>query len=149
MKRYDVPRISFVNKMDRMGANPWRAVEGINKKLKIAAAAIQIPIGSEKEFEGVVDLVNMKTIRNDGQRGVVVKVGDTIPQGTFTYVPWTPELENHAACGLRTCLPLASISRCARSDRSPIAPRTSPRPCPSHDARAVPDVVNRRSRPHM
>src|SRR5690242_7914823 len=53
MKRYNVPRISFVNKMDRMGANPFRAVELINSKLKIPAAAVQIPIGSEKEFEGV------------------------------------------------------------------------------------------------
>jgi elongation factor G len=80
MKRYDVPRISFVNKMDRMGANPWKAVEGINKKLKIAAAAIQIPIGSEKEFEGVVDLVNMTAIRNDGHRGLNVKVSPEIPE---------------------------------------------------------------------
>ncbi|KAL1901375.1 Elongation factor G, mitochondrial [Sporothrix stenoceras] len=80
MKRYNVPRLSFVNKMDRMGANPWKAVEGINKKLKIAAAAIQIPIGSEKEFEGVVDLVNMRSIRNSGNRGVNLKVTDEIPE---------------------------------------------------------------------
>ncbi|TPX19085.1 uncharacterized protein E0L32_011246 [Thyridium curvatum] len=79
MKRYDVPRISFVNKMDRMGANPWKAVEQINTKLKIPAAALQVPIGSEKEFEGVVDLINMKAIRNDGQRGVIIKVSDDIP----------------------------------------------------------------------
>ncbi len=79
MKRYSVPRISFVNKMDRMGANPWKAVEGINNKLKVPAAAIQIPIGSEKEFEGVVDLIHMRAIRNDGQRGVLVKVSDDIP----------------------------------------------------------------------
>lgn len=79
MKRYNVPRISFVNKMDRMGANPFKAVEQINKKLRLAAAAIQIPIGSEKEFEGVVDLVEMKSIRFDGQRGVNVKVSKEIP----------------------------------------------------------------------
>jgi elongation factor G len=80
MKRYNVPRISFVNKMDRMGANPFRAVELINSKLKIPAAAVQIPIGSEKEFEGVVDLINMKAIRNDGQRGINVKVSNHIPE---------------------------------------------------------------------
>ena len=80
MKRYNVPRISFVNKMDRMGANPWKAVEQINTKLKIPAAAIQIPIGSEKEFEGVVDLIDMKAIRNDGQRGINVKVSREIPE---------------------------------------------------------------------
>lgn len=80
MKRYNVPRISFVNKMDRMGANPFKAVEMINSKLKIPAAAIQIPIGAEKEFEGVVDIINMKAIRNDGHRGMNVKVSNTIPE---------------------------------------------------------------------
>ncbi|KAK4462179.1 P-loop containing nucleoside triphosphate hydrolase protein [Cladorrhinum samala] len=79
MKRYNVPRISFVNKMDRMGANPFKAVEMINNKLKFPAAAIQIPIGSEKEFEGVVDLIEMRAIRNDGQRGINVKVSKEIP----------------------------------------------------------------------
>ena len=79
MKRYNVPRISFVNKMDRMGANPWKAVEQINTKLKIPAAAVQIPIGSEKEFEGVVDLIEMRAIRNDGQRGVNVRTSKDIP----------------------------------------------------------------------
>ncbi|KAK0753807.1 mitochondrial elongation factor g 1-like protein [Schizothecium vesticola] len=79
MKRYNVPRISFVNKMDRMGANPFRAVELINSKLKVPAAAIQIPIGSEKEFEGVVDLIEMRAIRNEGARGINVKVSKEIP----------------------------------------------------------------------
>ncbi|KAK4231160.1 mitochondrial elongation factor g 1-like protein [Podospora fimiseda] len=79
MKRYNVPRISFVNKMDRMGANPFKAVEMINNKLKVPAAAIQIPIGSEKEFEGVVDLIEMRSIRNDGLRGINVKVSKEIP----------------------------------------------------------------------
>ncbi|KAK5663786.1 hypothetical protein OQA88_4218 [Cercophora sp. LCS_1] len=80
MKRYNVPRISFVNKMDRMGSNPFRAVEMINTKLKIPAAAIQIPIGSEKEFEGVVDIIDMKAIRNEGARGMNVKVSKEIPE---------------------------------------------------------------------
>jgi elongation factor G len=80
MKRYNVPRISFVNKMDRMGSNPFRAVELINSKLKIPAAAVQIPIGSEKDFEGVVDLIHMRAIRNDGQRGINVKVSNHVPE---------------------------------------------------------------------
>ncbi|KAG6200851.1 Elongation factor G, mitochondrial [Claviceps purpurea] len=79
MKRYDVPRISFVNKMDRMGANPWKAVEQINAKLKMPAAAIQIPIGSENEFEGVVDLIEMKALYFEGPRGTKVRVADAIP----------------------------------------------------------------------
>ena len=79
MKRYNVPRISFVNKMDRMGANPFKAVDQINSKLKIPAAAVQVPIGAEDEFEGVVDLVNMKTLYNVGPSGEEIKVVDEIP----------------------------------------------------------------------
>ncbi|KAM0250929.1 hypothetical protein ACHAQJ_008387 [Trichoderma viride] len=79
MKRYDVPRISFVNKMDRMGANPWKAVEQINTKLKIPAAAIQIPIGAEDEFEGVVDIIEMKAMYFEGPRGTKVRVSDQVP----------------------------------------------------------------------
>ncbi|KAI0011910.1 mitochondrial elongation factor g 1-like protein [Xylariaceae sp. FL0662B] len=78
MKRYNVPRISFVNKMDRMGANPWKAVEQINTKLKIPAAAIQVPIGTEDQFKGVVDLVEMKAIYSEGPKGTIVRV-DAIP----------------------------------------------------------------------
>lgn len=75
MKRYNIPRISFVNKMDRMGANPWKAVEQINSKLKIPAAAIQIPIGAEDQFKGVVDLIDMKAIYSEGPKGTIVRVG--------------------------------------------------------------------------
>ncbi|CAG9986987.1 unnamed protein product [Clonostachys byssicola] len=79
MKRYNVPRISFINKMDRMGANPWKAVEQINQKLKIPAAAIQIPIGLEDEHEGVVDLIEMKAMYFEGPRGVKVRVVNQVP----------------------------------------------------------------------
>ena len=79
MKRYNVPRISFINKMDRMGANPFKAVDQINQKLRIPAAAIQVPIGSEDDFQGVVDLVRMKAIYNDGAKGEVVRESDEIP----------------------------------------------------------------------
>jgi len=80
MKRYNVPRISFVNKMDRMGANPFKAVDQINKKLKFPAAAIQVPIGSEDEFQGVVDIIRMKAIYNKGPRGEIIEESDTIPE---------------------------------------------------------------------
>lgn len=73
MKRYNVPRISFVNKMDRAGANPWKAVDGINQKLRIPAAAIQIPIGAEDDFKGVVDLIDMQAIYCEGNKGLVVR----------------------------------------------------------------------------
>lgn len=78
MRRYNVPRISFVNKMDRAGANPWKAVDGINQKLRMPAAAIQVPIGVEDDFKGVVDLINMKALYSEGARGEIVRV-DEVP----------------------------------------------------------------------
>ena len=58
--RYSVPRIAFVNKMDRTGANFFKVHEQIRERLKANAVPIQIPIGSEGEFEGIIDLVEMK-----------------------------------------------------------------------------------------
>ncbi|KAJ8080871.1 Elongation factor G, mitochondrial [Marasmius tenuissimus] len=72
MRRYNVPRISFVNKMDRPGANPWRIVQQIRTKLRMTAAAVQIPIGVEDEFKGVVDLVHWRALYNEGPKGVDV-----------------------------------------------------------------------------
>ena len=79
MRRYNVPRISFVNKMDRMGANPFKAIEQINQKLKLHAAAVQVPIGSEDTFGGVVDLIRMKAIYNQGLKGETIIESDDIP----------------------------------------------------------------------
>ncbi|KAJ2781323.1 Elongation factor G, mitochondrial [Coemansia javaensis] len=69
MRRYNVPRISFVNKMDRAGANPRRIIDQIRTKLKMPAAALQVPIGAEEAFEGVVDVLSNKAIYNRGARG--------------------------------------------------------------------------------
>ena len=79
MKRYNVPRISFVNKMDRMGANPFKAIDQINHKLRIHAAAVQVPIGSEDTFGGVVDLIRMKAVYNQGLKGETIVESDEIP----------------------------------------------------------------------
>ncbi|EXJ81438.1 elongation factor G, mitochondrial [Capronia epimyces CBS 606.96] len=79
MRRYNVPRISFINKMDRMGANPFKAVDQINKKLKLAAAAVQVPVGAEDEFRGLVDLVTMKTYYAEGENGEILVTKDEIP----------------------------------------------------------------------
>jgi elongation factor G len=58
--RYNVPRICFINKMDRVGANFFRATDSIARRLNTNPVAIQIPIGSEDEFRGVIDLVGEK-----------------------------------------------------------------------------------------
>lgn len=80
MKRYNIPRLSFVNKMDRMGANPFKAVDQINKKLKVPAAAIQVPIGAEDQFQGVIDIIDRKAIYNSGTGGEAITQSSDIPQ---------------------------------------------------------------------
>jgi len=60
--KYEVPRIAFVNKMDRMGANFLRVVEQVKERLGSYAVPIQLPIGAEENFQGVVDLIRMKAI---------------------------------------------------------------------------------------
>jgi elongation factor G len=62
MNRYGVPRIAFVNKMDRSGANFARCIEQIKTRLRANPVPIQLPIGAEDDFEGVIDLVKMKAI---------------------------------------------------------------------------------------
>jgi len=79
MKRYNVPRISFVNKMDRAGSNPFKIVDQISHKLRLPAAAVQVPIGVEDEFKGVVDLVKMQAIYSEGLKGETIRVTDEIP----------------------------------------------------------------------
>ncbi len=62
MKRYHVPRVVFVNKCDRSGANPLRVAEMLKEKLNHKPCVMQIPIGLEDQLKGVVDLVEMKRI---------------------------------------------------------------------------------------
>ena len=69
MKRYNVPRLTFINKLDRSGANPWKAISQIREKLRINATAIQIPMGVEKDHEGVIDLLERKALYFEGPRG--------------------------------------------------------------------------------
>jgi len=61
--RYHVPRMAFVNKMDRAGANFLRVVKQIHERLGSVAVPVQLPIGAEERFEGVIDLIKMKAIR--------------------------------------------------------------------------------------
>ena len=66
--KYKVPRICFVNKMDRMGANFWRTVEMIVERLGAKPIPIQIPMGAEADFDGVIDLIEMKAWNFTGSR---------------------------------------------------------------------------------
>jgi elongation factor G len=78
MNRYKVPRIGFVNKMDRSGADFFSVVEDIRTKLGAPAIAMQVPIGAEETFEGVVDLItNQAIIWNEDDMGMTFKVIDT------------------------------------------------------------------------
>ncbi|MEH2050066.1 elongation factor G [Nostoc sp.] len=69
MKRYRVPRLAFINKMDRTGADPFRVVQGIRDRLQLNAVLLQYPIGSEDQFQGVIDLVEMTADYFEGENG--------------------------------------------------------------------------------
>lgn len=69
MKRYKVPRIAFINKCDRVGANPFKVVTQMREKLDPNAVFVQIPWGLEKDFHGVIDLITMKAYSFDGEFG--------------------------------------------------------------------------------
>ena len=73
MKRYKVPGIAFINKCDRSGANPDRVITQLKEKLGHNAVAMQLPIGLEADFQGVIDLVSMQAIYFDGEKGEDVR----------------------------------------------------------------------------
>ncbi|TNE95629.1 MAG: elongation factor G [Deltaproteobacteria bacterium] len=74
MKRYNVPRLSFLNKMDRMGANPFKGRDALIEKLGHNAVLMQLPIGAEDEFRGVVDLITKQAYYFDGDNGENVRM---------------------------------------------------------------------------
>ncbi len=74
MTRYHVPRIAFVNKMDRAGADPVRCMNQLRDKLGHNAHLIALPIGAEEKFEGVIDLVEMKAYYYDGDNGEKIRI---------------------------------------------------------------------------
>jgi elongation factor G len=73
MTRYKVPRIAFINKCDRTGANPYRVTQQLHDKLDLNAVMIQLPIGLESDLEGIIDLVTMKAIYFDGDQGESIR----------------------------------------------------------------------------
>ncbi len=76
LKRYHVPRIAFVNKCDRTGANPFKVRMQLREKLGLNAYMMQIPIGLEDKLEGVVDLVTMKALYFEGESGTEIRVAE-------------------------------------------------------------------------
>ncbi|KAL1352933.1 elongation factor G-2, mitochondrial isoform X2 [Arachis hypogaea] len=78
MRRYEVPRLAFINKLDRMGADPWKVLNQARSKLRHHSAAMQVPIGLEDDFEGLVDLVQLKAYYFRGSNGEKV-VTEEVP----------------------------------------------------------------------
>ncbi|MDR0401971.1 MAG: elongation factor G [Treponema sp.] len=76
LKRYHVPRIAFVNKCDRTGANPFKVKNQLREKLGLNAVMIQLPIGLEDKLEGIVDLVTMKAVYFDGDAGTELRYAE-------------------------------------------------------------------------
>ena len=74
--KFNVPRICFINKIDRMGADFKKGLKSIHQKLSSNVVAMQIPIGEEERFEGVVDLLKMEAIRFEGDFGQIIKTGE-------------------------------------------------------------------------
>jgi len=73
MKRYGVPRIAFINKMDRTGANSDDVIKQIREKLDVTPLPVQIPMGAEANFEGVIDLIRQEAVYFDGKQGEDVR----------------------------------------------------------------------------
>ncbi|GMO26991.1 MAG: elongation factor G [Termitinemataceae bacterium] len=76
LKRYHVPRIAFINKCDRTGANPFKVKNQLREKLGLNAVFIQIPIGLEDKMEGMVDLITMKAVYFDGDSGETIRYAE-------------------------------------------------------------------------
>ena len=97
--KYNVPRMCFVNKMDRTGANFFRTVEMIESRLEATPAVVQLPIGSEVDFKGVIDLVKMKAIEWDGEeKGAVYHERDISPAQLAEAEEWRHKLLD-TVCG--------------------------------------------------
>ncbi len=98
MRRYRVPRLAFVNKLDRSGADPRRVAAQLRDKLGLNAVLMQLPIGLEAEHRGLVDLVRMKALRFEGASGEKVAEGE-IPE----------ELRHEAEAARETMLDAVSM----------------------------------------
>jgi len=101
MKRYNVPRIAFINKCDRAGANPYKVTNQLITKLALNAVLMQIPIGLEDKIEGVVDLIEMRAIYFDA--------GEDLIQPRYAEIP--EELKEEAAAKREVLLDVVSTKK--------------------------------------
>ncbi|KAJ7950864.1 Elongation factor G, mitochondrial [Quillaja saponaria] len=85
MRRYEVPRLAFINKLDRMGADPWKVLNQARSKLRHHSAAVQVPIGLEEDFKGLIDLVQSKAYYFHGASGEKV-VAEEVPPDMEAFV---------------------------------------------------------------
>jgi len=90
--RYRVPRFCFVNKLDRTGADFWRVVDMIKERLGATAVPVQLPIGSEGSFRGVIDLLEMQAITYGNDLGDLVEVGEIPAELADDAAAWREKL---------------------------------------------------------
>ncbi len=96
--KYGVPRLAFVNKMDRQGADFFKVYEQMKARLKANPVPIQIPIGSEEKFEGVIDLVRMKAIYwDDSTQGMKFELRDIPAKHADEATEWREKMVESAA----------------------------------------------------
>lgn len=97
MKWYGVPRIIYINKLDRMGANPWAAIDQIRSRLGLHVAAVQVNIGIENGLRGIIDIVWMKAMYFDGDKGEVIRI-EEVPKDMLKFVEekWQELIHNLA-----------------------------------------------------
>jgi elongation factor G len=98
MRRYKVPRLAFINKLDRSGANPYRVTQQLREKLAHNAVMMQIPIGVEAKHEGVIDLITMEAVIFGGDQGEEIHRG-----------PIPAEMQDEAAVARETMLDAVSM----------------------------------------
>ena len=79
MKRYNVPGIAFINKLDRTGGDPFKVIGQLRNKLGHNAAFLQLPIGKDSDTKGLVDIIRDRAIYFDGQFGEQIRY-DEVPQ---------------------------------------------------------------------
>ncbi len=90
--KYHVPRFCFVNKLDRTGADFWRVVDMIKDRLGVNAVPLQVPIGAEDKFRGVVDLINMKAITYGNDLGDQIEIGEIPSDVQATADEWRDKM---------------------------------------------------------